>query len=161
MTSATNFLPVKELHNDKVLYFHSYSEKFNCFPKNLENIFPNLVNLEIENGNISTLERSDLKPFGDKLALFYVHTSGNIDVIPADLFKDTINLEAIQLNGNNIKHVGRGAFDNLEKLEILMFGENFCHSDTGVNRTESLQIITEIYSNCSDEVESATLTQDN
>lgn len=83
---------------------------------------------------------------GSQLNMFVFYQTP-IEVIPVDLFEDTINLDHINLIDNNIKHVERGAFNNLRKHRTFQFNNNPCHS----GRAHVLNLITQIESKCIDE----------
>ena len=88
------------LKNFDIKSFYSSSNFFTSFPKNLDKFFKNLNAIFIQDSSISTLTRNDLQPFGSKLKHFvFIHNP--IEVIPADLFEDTKNLEYINLKDNN------------------------------------------------------------
>ena len=96
------------------------------------------------------ITRSDLKPLGGQLKTFWIQGS-SIEVIPADLFEDTINLQLIFLSGNKIKHVERGAFSHLQKLTQLFFSYNTCKTPSAYFRADVLSLISTIEEKCVDE----------
>lgn len=137
--------------NSMVKFFRSENIDFACFPKNLEKLFVNLDRIQINHTKIATLTRSDLQPFGSRLRKLWFQNS-LIEVIPADLFEDTKNLETISLVNNYIKYVGSGTFNNLRKLTIMFFQNNPCHpAGHAYDRTGVDTLIAEIGSKCTDE----------
>lgn len=134
--------------NDDVHHFSSSGKALNKFPRNLEKIFKNLDSIEINAAKISTLENKDLMAFKGQLK-WLNFTDNNIEVIEANLFEFNPNLEKINLDGNQIKFVGNGAFDNLHNLSSLEF-KNPCYSGSASNHSEVVKLITEIKNNCID-----------
>ena len=139
------------MSNSEVLLFSTEHKGFKCFPKNLEKFFKNLNKINFYFENISMLSRSDLESLGSQLNMFIFYQTP-IEVIPVDLFEDTINLDHINLIDNNIKHVERGAFNNLLKLKTLQFDNNPCHSGRAqASRADVFNLIAQIESKCIDE----------
>lgn len=136
--------------NADVLHLNTYNKAFKCFPKNLETFFINLDNIYFAKPQFSTLQRSDLQPFGSKLRKFWFFNT-HLEVIPADLFEDTRNLEHIYLGENSIEYVGRGTFNKLHKLTALHFPNNPCHSGGIDSRAAVLNLIRKIENKCTDE----------
>lgn len=136
--------------NIDVLFFHTYAKNFFCFPKNLKNVFVNVDKIHFYQANFTTLTRSDLQPFGSQLKKFWFF-GGDLEVIPAELFADTVNLEWIFLDDNKIKHVGKGTFTKLTKLTALCFRSNPCHSGYSFNRDGVVNLIAQVNNKCTDE----------
>lgn len=108
-------------------YVHRFALKglkWNFFPKNILDVFPNVNVLHIEDTNINSITSNDLKPFE---RLTSVTISGNkIEKITSDLFKHTPNLKDLDLDGNQIKIIESGAFDGLKKLNFFYIRDNPC-----------------------------------
>lgn len=67
-----------------------------------------------------------------------------------DVFKHNSKLEYLSLEGNFIRTVEAGAFDNLAVLKSLMFRDNPCYSNYAFyNRGDVTMIINRIEISCS------------
>lgn len=149
VTSVTGQHQYGKSHAD-VVCVYSENKNLNCFLKNLEKFFENLDTINFSGENISKLTRSDLQPFGNQLKRLWLGRN-NIEVIPTDLFEDTKNLEFVYLTSNPIKHVGRGALSNLQKLHTLFY-QNNCYADYYINnRANVINMIAQVESKCIDE----------
>lgn len=116
----------------------------NNFPANLEAFFPSLKSIKIENANLSRIDGTDLRPFGDKLKELGLFNN-SLEEIDADLFEFAPNLKTIDLSSNNIKFVGKDAFAKLKYLQTLRFQGNSCLSNDDLPLDE---LIKEIERSC-------------
>lgn len=135
--------------NSDVLYLHSH-KKLSCFPKNVKDFFKNLTKLYFAQENFPFLTKADLQSLGIQLKKFWFE-EGQIEVIPADLFEHSTNLESIFLSFNKIQHVEEGTFSNLQNLNQLHLYRNPCHYEDADDRDAVLSLIEEIESECTDE----------
>lgn len=126
--------------------------KWNFFPKNLTNFFPNVEVLHIENTKIKFLNSDDLKPF---IKLTSLTITGNkIEKISSDLFKYTQNLKDLDLDENQIKIIESGTFNGLKKLNFFYIQNNPCTKDTkeiqthAQNRNDVIQLIAKVEEKC-------------
>lgn len=142
MVTSVTGQHVHKKSNDDVLLFHAWRRGFNCFPRNLEKLFKNMNQIIVDKENITTLTRSDLQPFGRQLKKIWFR-GNQVEVISADLFEDTINLEVVDLSNNNIKYVAKGAFKMLKYADVFLF-DNPCYS-------KKFTLISQIEKNCIDE----------
>lgn len=148
---------ITSVNNDRIktysnaLWFWSKDKIFNHFPQNIKFYFPNLEYFYIKGGNISTITKSDLSPFGSKLKTFDFQNN-LIEVIEVDLFEENPNLEVVDLKGNKIKFVAIGAFVKLPKLKKLHFNPNPCHSSGNIDNdpTAVINLVQHLESNCQD-----------
>lgn len=120
-----------------------------AFPKNLKKFYKNLNFVYISKADVPVLTRSDMQSCGDKLKRFFM-ISGKLKAIEASAFELNPNLEQIWLQGNQINHVGKGAFDKLGKLAVLRFNNNPCHSGAAQKRNGLVNLIEQIEGNCKD-----------
>lgn len=123
-------------------------KNFNFFPKNLQQFFKNIDKLAIVDNDLVAITKHDLQPFGSQLKKLWICVN-KIEVITADLFDFTTNLDRINLDLNEIQHVEIGAFDKLKNLPMLHFLNNPCHSGFAGDRDAVLILIKEIESKCS------------
>lgn len=135
---------------DDVNGFTKTFDRFECIPKNLGDPFKNLKEIKINRDVFPKLKRSDFQSFGSRLKKLYLDLN-YIEVIPADLFEDMVNLEKIDLKINEIRYVGKGAFDKLTKLTSLNFLTNPCFSGNAENRADVIILTKKIQENCTDE----------
>lgn len=147
LTSASGSHLTGYSSNSDVKTFSSYETRFTFFPRNLEQVFPNVDFVYIQNGNISKLTKYDLQSLGGQLKKFYFVTN-ELETVNEDLFEFNPNLEYLSLNGNKIHIVGLGAFDSLQKLTSFYFMFNRCHSDSATDRNTVIALITQIEADC-------------
>lgn len=120
----------------------------NYFPKNLENIFPNLIAVAFQTTELKEIHQEDVKPFGQQLEYFQVHNC-YITIIEKDLFKFNPNLKAILIDRNRIKYVEGNAFDHLNQLVSLFMERNECiNENSKENRQLTLQVISTVKGEC-------------
>jgi len=117
------------------------------FPRNLENIFPNLTIIFINNGRLKEIHQSDLKPFQK---LTYLDLDQNdIEILEDGLFYYNTKLTLIRLERNLIIHIGIQVFDNLNKVKSLCLHNNPCiNMEAKNNATEVMRIIKTTQQTC-------------
>lgn len=135
--------------NMDVLHFDSQNKIFNYFPQNLNNFFGNINHILIYSANISTLTKKDLQQFGSKLQKFWFYKN-QLEVLEADLFEDTPNIEWIYLDENKLKFVERGTFVKLQKLSQFYCRKNPCHNGGASTRSSVISLTEQIENNCQD-----------
>lgn len=113
--------------SEDVRVFYSGESTVNFFPQNLANVLPNLETIQINYANLKEITSDDLRPFGDKLKNLWLGIN-DLELIEADLFDYTPNIEWIYLENNKIKNVESGALGKLQKLKNFNFIKNPCHS---------------------------------
>lgn len=100
---------------DKILYH---------FPRGIENVFPNVIGIQIHNTGLRSISAEDLKHFSK---LQYLHLEKNqIVSLAGDLFKYSPKLKDINFDYNSIEHVGENLISNLTDLEFAYFRYNPC-----------------------------------
>lgn len=145
----TNVVGIHEGNNtdSDVNAFFSDRSTFVYFPNNLNNFLINLSQVYCNNAEISVIERSDLESLGHALKVLSLQFN-EIEVIAADLFESTPNLEEIYLDENYIKIVEYGAFQKLEKLITLQFMYNACYSGHATGQLGVVEMIEKIERKC-------------
>jgi hypothetical protein len=109
--------------------------KMTSFPVSINNVFPNLLEIDIAHTKISKLTQDDLKPF-PQLKYFFFY-SNPISHIPGDLFDSNPHLVSIFMHDNPIAHIDSRAFSDLDKLQFLwLSGTNCGMLKNADNRTE-------------------------
>lgn len=102
--------------------------KLKNFPNGLKTNFPKLKGIAITNGGLVSLNKKNLKKFGDKLE--YAHFEYNkISTLDADLFDGTPNLVEVSFRGNKLKSIKPALFEklqNLSKIEFVSFEKCGC-----------------------------------
>lgn len=135
----------KSSHDVKV--FYSGESTINFFPQNLENVLPNTETIQINNANLKEITRDDLRPFGEKLKNLWLGTN-DLELIEADLFDFTPNIEWIYLENNKIKNVESGALGKLHKLKNFNFVKNPCHTGEAGSLVDVKYLIAEVEFKC-------------
>lgn len=99
--------------------------KLGSFPRELNEIFPNIDHLSI-NGGISEISKDDLAGF-EKLRFLDLQ-SCEIRCLPSDLFEHTPNLEVVYVSHNKISSIGENLLEPLRSLKYLNL-----HGNTGID----------------------------
>ncbi|KAG5679109.1 hypothetical protein PVAND_008701 [Polypedilum vanderplanki] len=111
--------------DDDVTTFRIYNPaNLKYFPRNVNNVFKNLIGIVIKNSNLEEITSEDLKVF-PKLKLLELWFN-QIKAISKGTFKFNPELEIIVLNNNKISVIEPKAFSNLPKLRMLSFYGNIC-----------------------------------
>jgi hypothetical protein len=105
------------------------------FPVGLGNFFPNLKVFVIYNSNLRTISSEALK--FPKL-LYFAITYDRIQTLDGNLFANTPNLVQINVNVNEIEHIGHDLLTGLYQLKEVSFERNDCVS-MKANTTETIQ----------------------
>jgi len=136
-------------NDDVEYYFQNVATELKFFPQSITKFFKNVRDVTIRNTKITAITKEDLKIFGEQLRRL-TFEKNNLEVIDADLFDYTPNLEYISLTNNKIKHVGSGIFNNLQKLTRLYYHDNPCTSDSdyAYNRAGVIKLIATLESRC-------------
>lgn len=137
-----------KLNDENIQGFISNNKLFNSFPQDLQKVFPNIKEIEINEAGLRNISKEDLKPYGVKLTFLSLRLN-KIKLISLELFSNNPNLEAIDLFSNQIKAVEVGAFDSLLNLNSLDFEGNLCYSNEAFNdRIKVLKMMEKIKQKC-------------
>lgn len=132
---------------DDVKFFYAAQMQINFFPQNLHKSLQHLETIQIKEANLKEVTSHDLRPFGDKLRNLWLGYN-DIELIEADLFEFTPNIEWIYLERNKIKNVESGAFDGLAKLVKFNFEKNPCHGGEVSDKTGVSYLVADIEFKC-------------
>lgn len=131
-----------------VQVFSSSNLSVSSFPQDLQKMFPNLKEIDIENAGLTRISKDDLRQTEEKLTFLSLRFN-KISVIDSDLFIYNPNLATIDLFSNQIKIVGKGAFEILNKLTSMDFEGNSCLSEEAFNdRMKVLALMQKIVDRC-------------
>ncbi|KAG5679105.1 hypothetical protein PVAND_008698 [Polypedilum vanderplanki] len=111
-------------------------------PKNINNIFKNLAQIEITHSSLTEITSEDLKFFPELKDL--VLNLNQVKVIRENTFIFSPKLEEITLMYNKINHIDPKSFSDLKSLEKLGLKENICEFGYAFNRNEVLEVIKNI-----------------
>jgi hypothetical protein len=146
VTSATGSHKPSKSHAD-VQGFHSREKKnINFMPRGLNDVFPNLIAIHIENAGMKEVHQSDLKQFPQlrKLVLW----NNAITIIERDLFKFNPELQFVQLGNNKITQIHPMVFDHLNKLSELYLPSNLCIDARAHDRSAVENMISRVKQEC-------------
>lgn len=104
----------------KAIYFHGTVVEF--FPLGLQEIFPNLIGVLVENCGLKEITRNDLKDLR-KLESLYLGFN-QLTTLPSNLFEDKPELKRISLNFNKLKFVRSKLLEPLKDNKLILV--NFC-----------------------------------
>lgn len=134
--------------DDEFNFFLSDGNFFESFPRNLGKFFKNLSSISIHNSKIYFIEKEDLESIGDKLINLDLVGNG-IQVLDYDLFHHNPNIQKISFKNQPLKYVGRGAFENLKKLNELILSKNTCYNGQ-ISGIISSDFVTNVENRCSE-----------
>lgn len=94
--------------------------------KGIENFFPNIIAIHIENSRMEEINADDLKPFLNMTRLTV--PSNKLVSIDGDLFKFTPKMQFIHFQNNLIEYVQENLLSNLnfDKIIDVNFANNVC-----------------------------------
>jgi hypothetical protein len=145
VTSVTGDHEPSMSHAD-VQGFYSYRNTINFMPCGLNDVFPNLIGIEIGYAGMKELHQSDLKQFP---RLRYLGLYGNVlTIIEQDLFKFNTELEYISFGFNRITQIHPTVFDHLNKLSQLHLDSNVCMNKYAENRSAVEDLISSVKREC-------------
>lgn len=108
-------------------YGFEYDLSLSSVPSNLNEFFPNLIDIGIHETGLKTLTINDLSHFPN-LQKF---SCGNNPIvsIPANFFQENLKLEFVQFYGSQVlRHIGENLLGSLAKLNWAYFDNNYCIS---------------------------------
>jgi hypothetical protein len=135
----------KDHTNDNVTEFHlSSAPNLIHFPKNLDQVFPDLEAIAIYYAKLQAITQDNLKMF-PKLKIAYF-ADNQLKVITADTFRFNPKLERIDLDNNLIIHIEPHTFDGLPMLTVLYLEDNDenCHLTSATNKTDTAKIVQKV-----------------
>lgn len=133
-------------HSQMVEKLHINSRGLQYMPKGLDQFFPDLEAIWIENSELKVIEQEDFKNFRNLKDLYMVNNK--IEKLDSDLFQFNPELRAIQFNANKIKVIGRNILSPLTKLDQADFSNNDCINKFAYEKKEFPELIAEMESKC-------------
>jgi hypothetical protein len=131
-----------QANNDvKVLVFFSNC-KFQKFPENISDFFPNLTKLSVEGSEIKSLKRKHFK--GLRQLTDVIFNNCGLTTLSGDLFKDSKNIRYISFRKNKLERIDANILDELEFLTFADFIGNtnidMCYlKDDHINSLQALK----------------------
>jgi Leucine-rich repeat (LRR) protein len=136
-------------NDTSVTSFMSWNSSYTMnFMPRLNDVFPNLDRIYIQNNHLKEIRQTDLQSFPMLTHLYLGHN--DIETIERDLFKHNPQLQVIDVEYNKIKRVHPNVFDHLNQLRFLYMDKNTCANERADGRAEVLQLITKIKEQCND-----------
>lgn len=125
--------------NDDVTGLFISQSSMDLMPQNIEHFFPNLQSIIVERSLVA-INRQDIEVFPDlkELNLF----NNSITHINVDLFGSNPKLQSISFSFNPIQHVAHNVFDHLSDLEILIFWNTSCISQSAIENRKAVTALT-------------------
>jgi chorismate mutase len=96
--------------------------KIEFIPENLSEKFPNLINVQIFNCSLKSIDEHHFKGLRNLVTVYLAFNK--IERIDSNAFKDNVKLEQLTLNNNNIKYLSEDLFNSLRNLKILHLNDN-------------------------------------
>jgi Leucine-rich repeat (LRR) protein len=145
VTSANGNHKPSMSHAD-VQGFRSIGATINFMPRGLNDIFPNLIVITINNAGMKELHQSDLKHF-PRLRVLSLYDNA-ITIVEQNLFKFNRELEYINFNSNKIRQIHPTVFDHLNKLSMLWLNFNVCVDHGTSGRSDVVNLISKVKQEC-------------
>lgn len=137
------------VHNktsNDVKSFLTYKKQMSFMPKGIEQVFKNLIILDIYSADLLEVHIDDLQPFPELRYISFMFNK--LETIEFDLFVYNPKLEFLVLYGNRIQFVN-DAFDILPSLRFLSFEQNRCYSgEAKDDRLAVLELMKKIHEKC-------------
>lgn len=117
------------------------------FPQHMDMTFRNLEAIYMNDGILSVLTQSDMKPF-PKLKFLDLFEN-KLEALPAGLFDFNPHLEVVWFSHNRIFEIAENVFDGLKSLQSLYLSGNACIGrSVSANKTEVLELIQQVKAQC-------------
>lgn len=117
------------------------------FPLNVSNFFPNLESITVFRTGLTNISRSDIENFPrlKELDLTY----NDIEVISSDLFRGNLQVQALAMSLNPLRHVAHHVFDNLHELSTIDVRNTRCVNATTIDSPSTItDVVFEIFRQC-------------
>jgi hypothetical protein len=145
VTSASGSHMPSMSHTD-VKGFSSQSKTINFMPRGLNDVFPNLIGVSINDAGMKEIRQSDLKQF-PRLRYLYLYKNA-ITIVERELFKFNPELEHIGLDDNKISQIHPTVFDHLNKLSELSLDLNVCINAYATGRSHVVNLLRSVKQEC-------------
>lgn len=108
--------------NDDVQGFIVKSQNISVIPKNIEKLFPNLINIEVKSSHLLEVTK---KTFTGLHQLEKVSLANNfISSLPQDALSELKNLKSLELSNNKLKQLHYKTFFHNQQIEVLRLEGN-------------------------------------
>lgn len=131
---------------DDVDYLQIWNQDLPFFPEGIENYFKILKALVIVESGLLSLSASDLEPF-PKLVFLNLWRNKLVS-IDGNLFEFTPLLASVDLNSNQIEHIGHDLVTHLDYLKTLDLTANPCISKDFISREQILEFSSQLSIYC-------------
>lgn len=99
---------------------HIEDQYVRYLPKKMEGLFVNMITYRVENSKLEVLGNFNF----DKKLRFLQLDNNMIREVPKEIFRDTVNMEWISMNENQIENLDKDLFNNMPKLRVASFSGN-------------------------------------
>lgn len=137
----------KFYHDQNVTAFLVAHQTLHYLPKGLEEMFPQLQEIYIENSKLKLIRKQDIEKFKALKSLLIQWNE--IEELGKDLFESQREIRGLSFRQNKIKFIEEGIFDPLDKLEHLWLGNNTCVNEVADNKEEIPAVLLKVKSLCS------------
>lgn len=115
-------------------------------PVGIDNVFPNLLILDLENQGIDKIRQKDLMGFKNLKVL--VLKNNKIKILESDLFKHNEFLQTIDFRHNKVLEIAENTFSHLKYLHNLLLEGNNCVDSNALESTKVVQLIHNLQTVC-------------
>lgn len=117
-----------------------HQRKLKSFPRGIENYFPSLKGIDLEGCGLTEILSEDLQPFRELLQISF--DDNKLTELPHNLFQYNKKLQRVDLEGNQIMHVGPDLFRHLPDLTVVFMKHNTCTSENSIAlRKEDINVL--------------------
>jgi len=133
--------------NSEVQSIGFFRQTMNYIPSGLEKIFPDLIEIYIQECNLLRVEQSNFKPFPELKALA-IRGNRYLLTLERGLFDYNKQLIHINLFYNNFKHIDANLLDGMSSLNFFALQFNTCVNVTISNALKRGIVKTKLKLNC-------------
>ncbi|KAG5683981.1 hypothetical protein PVAND_013236 [Polypedilum vanderplanki] len=122
--------------SSNVIVLKIFKQSLKKFPENVEEFFPYLKAIFINQCKLKSIAKNDLRPF-ERLQ-FVSFTGNNIKNVNSDVFQYNPMITFVGLGSNPIEHIGAKFFDHLKSLKTIILSNNTCIDEKAIRNNEHL-----------------------
>jgi hypothetical protein len=143
-----NHLDGRSTDDVQSILFEYFNLTLTFIPQGIQNVFPNIIAIEMRGHPITTLTGNELYDYKNLQRLDI--TQSQLTHIPGNFFATNLSLRNVQLRNSRIQHVGANLLDHLTRLELISFWNNVCISEIAITPEAIIQIKENLRKLCPD-----------
>jgi len=105
-------------NNEEVKTLYVFSHEMNFIPSGIDKVFPRLTGILISNCNLYHVEKANFMPFTELRGL-WLCDNPRLVTLEKGVFDNNKNLEYLNLQNNNFRHIDANLIDGLNALTFI------------------------------------------